>query len=423
MAVTREIAYFRCRLAEELNRTTRTDRFGGIIQLNFELEHLPGPHEDSNLAGEVIRSIHVAISDLVRKSDVVSILDENNMLILITEAGDTLEETCHRLHVLSLRMKDAAKKNILWFQLGVIDNISIGLNVFPHDAGSADILLQQTNLAVLKSKELGKNSAVFFQDRLSKYIDKINTRELQIKRAIYSDDFELHFQPQVDQQRSLVGAEVIVRWPFDGKNFWRPEDFYTVLGDTSVLLEMEAWIIETVCKHITDLPANSLRCLDINLSCEHIVKNDLVEIVLAAIQRNNIPTRMIGINVTEQSLSEHLDSRNNLVTSLNALDIELNIREMDVNRLPLSSLARLKTGNLVLDSALLGSMVEDAGCPSKVKALISMAKSLNLGVIADNVSCEAEFCSLLAAGCDRFQGAHISKTLSFPEFQDFVKAA
>lgn len=423
MAVLHELEYFRHRLTEELSRTTRKDLYGGIIQINVEFDNSSNLNQGRDAIDELTRSVTDSVAHMVRMSDVVSVLDDHNIVILIAEAGTTLQEACDRLYELSLRMTEAIKNYSLKQASGVNESTYIGLNVFPDQSGSAETLIQQTGIAVQKSRKQGKDTAVFFQNRLSKHIEKLNEREREIRNAIYSDHFELYFHPCVNQDRTVVGAEAVARWSYDGTEFWRPQDFYNRLRDPSILLEMDTWTIETVCQCINELPDNTLHRLDINLSYEHILKNDLIEVLLAAIQRNNIPTCMIGINLTEQNLSRCLDSQNTLITKLNDLGIDVNIRNLDTTKLPLALLSELKLGSLAVHSSSLESKNKQSKNSSRTEALIGLAKSLNIGVLADNISSEDEYQSLVIAGCDYFQGDHLFESLPFHEFQDLFKAA
>lgn len=300
---------------------------------------------------------------------------------------------------------------------------SIGISLFPEDAADGETLLRHADTAMYEAKATGGNTIRSHTPVMNERITFRVSLETQLRRALAENRLELFFQPQTEcLSGRLSGAEALLRW-HDGERYIPPDHFIPVAEDSGLIIQIGEWVIEQAIAQITDWRAKGLNVppVAINLSPRQFWRSSVSDFILEKLQLAGLPTSALKAEVTESVL---LDAENISIEELRHLHtagVMIALDDFGTGYSSLSYLQRLPIGTLKIDKSFINNLILDDGAPGSepmVKAIIAMAKSLSLEVIAEGVETQGQYRELEKLGCDVIQGYLISRPLPAAEFAE-----
>nr|WP_315397943.1 EAL domain-containing protein [uncultured Duganella sp.] len=301
---------------------------------------------------------------------------------------------------------------------------SIGIAVYPDDGHDPDILIQYADTAMYRAKEAGRDAFRFFTAEMNAQSLARLDLENALRRAIEHDEFVLHFQPKVHIGSGRIsGAEVLIRWQRPGHGMVSPALFIPILEETGLIVRVGSWVIHEACRRIAEWRrAHGWAVhLSVNVSGIQFFVGGLEEEVLRAIKEHDIAPELLELELTESSLMSNAEETITVLQNLKKLGIQISIDDFGTGYSSLAYLKRFPIDKLKIDIAFVREVTSNPDDAAIVLAIINMAHSLQLEVIAEGVEKEAQLSYLRRHGCDEMQGYFFSRPLPREEFEAMLR--
>ena len=300
---------------------------------------------------------------------------------------------------------------------------SVGISVFPDDSRDAGGLMRNADTAMYRAKEQGKNTYQFFTSDLAERADQRLQLETGLRRAVEHGELYLKYQPQVDLKTGrVVGAEALVRWQRNGETI-EPEVFIPVAEESTLIVRIEQWVIGEVCRQIKHWQAQGLPSfrIGVNVSARHFRRDAMVGEVLHLLSEAGVSPENLCLEMTERVLMD-VERSERVLAELTDAGFHIGVDDFGTGYSSLSYLKRFRLNEIKIDRSFVDGIATDPDDHAIAAAIIAMAQSLGLTVIAEGVESEAQATELRAFACPRAQGFLFSEPLSPDAFADWVLA-
>jgi len=284
---------------------------------------------------------------------------------------------------------------------------SVGISVFPDDAGDAKALLKNADSAMYRSKELGRNTYQFFAKEMNtETFDKL-TMEGELRRALEHGQFELHYQPKLDVRGGrVVGVEALVRWRHPKRGMLPPADFIPLAEESGLIVQVGEWVLDAACRQLKDWRGHGLGDVNvaINLASPSLQQPDLVGRVAAVLRQFGVRPEQLTVEATESILLRDAAGTVSTLTQLRGLGVRISIDDFGTGYSSLSYLRRFPIDQLKIDRSFVKEMTENAHDSAICSAIISLGRGLELEVVAEGVETTRQAHALTLQGCHLMQG-------------------
>jgi diguanylate cyclase (GGDEF)-like protein len=299
---------------------------------------------------------------------------------------------------------------------------SIGVSTFPHSGNSSEALLQAASAAMNSAKRLGRDNYQLYTTDLSTRIEARLLMQSQLRLAIDRHEFVLHYQPQVDLGTGcMVGMEALVRWNHPERGLVPPLEFIGLAEETGLILPIGAWVIRTACEQCLawqKLGYGKIR-MAVNLSVRQFEQPDLIEYIETVLADTGLEPHLLEIELTESLVMHDVNRSIEVLRQLKSLGLQMSVDDFGTGYSSLAYLKRFPIDLLKIDQ----SFVRDIGTADDaaiVKAILAMAHSLGMRVIAEGVETEAQCDFLRLNMCDEIQGYLFSRPLSSEKIDELL---
>jgi diguanylate cyclase (GGDEF)-like protein/PAS domain S-box-containing protein len=383
------------------------DRFKNI---NDTLGHTIGD--------DLLRQFSSRLVDCLRVRDTIGRFggDEFATILLLPEGAQ------HAVGVVD-KIREAMRKPFDLQGHEVTVTVSIGISVFPDDGVDADTLIQYADTAMYRAKEAGRDAFRFFTAEMNAQSMARLDLENALRRAIDNEEFVLFFQPKVNIISGRIsGAEALIRWRRPGHGMVSPALFIPLLEETGLIVRVGNWVLDEACKKISEWGASSIGPvhLSVNVSGIQFFVGGLEEEVLKAIRKYDIAPELLELELTESSLMSNAEETIAVLRNLKALGIQISIDDFGTGYSSLAYLKRFPIDKLKIDIAFVREVTSNPDDAAIVLAIISMAHSMKLEVIAEGVENDAQLAYLRRHGCDEMQGYYFSRPVPHEEFEQML---
>jgi diguanylate cyclase (GGDEF)-like protein/PAS domain S-box-containing protein len=301
---------------------------------------------------------------------------------------------------------------------------SIGIAMYPDDALEPSTLVKYADTAMVRAKEAGRDGYRFFTAGMNVQVLARLDLELALRGALEGGEFVLHYQPKLELNTGRVsGVEALLRWNRPGHGLVYPAEFVPVLEETGMVVRVGEWIVDEACRQIAAWNEEGVRELRVavNVSSRQFVEGDLGGVVRAAIERHGIEPGMLELELTESALMTNAERTIEVLQRLKALGIRIAIDDFGTGYSSLAYLKRFPIDKLKIDIAFVRDIVNNPDDAAIALAIISMAHSLHMQVIAEGVETRAQMAYLRRNRCDEIQGFHFSRALAPTQLAQLVR--
>jgi EAL domain-containing protein (putative c-di-GMP-specific phosphodiesterase class I) len=303
---------------------------------------------------------------------------------------------------------------------------SMGITFFGEQYEETLEPLKRAELAMYQAKAAGRNMLRFFEPQMQAVISARAKLEAALREAIQKQQFTLHYQAQVSDNEGIIGVEALVRWHDPKRGMVSPAEFIGFAEETGLILPIGSWVLETACQQLAvwaGQPAMAHLSMAVNVSAQQFRESSFVAQVLSTLERTGANAKRLKLELTESVLIADAEDVIMKMNALKAIGIGFAIDDFGTGYSSLSYLKRLPLERLKIDQGFVRNILMDPDDAAISRAVIAMATSMGLGVIAEGVETEAQREFLADMGCHTYQGYLFSRPLPVADFEALVQRA
>ena len=305
----------------------------------------------------------------------------------------------------------------------VYSSCSIGISLYPHHGQSAEILLRSADTAMYAAKRAGKNNYQFYDEEMNKRAMDRLIMENAMRKALVGEEFNLFFQPQYSVLNGVMtGIEVLLRWDHPVFGTVRPLEFIDLAEQTDLIIPLGEWVFQQTCEKIAQWQQQGVQFgrVGVNVSANQFKRDDFAEWVLFQVQRYGVNPEHLELEITESAIMDDVEHSLQLLEQLQRAKIRIAVDDFGTGYSSLNYLRKFPISTLKIDRVFIEDIVENEDTLQLAQTVIAIAKSLDLGVIAEGVETWEQYQLLSEHGCDEVQGYYMSRALSEEALLDLV---
>ena len=367
-----------------------------------------------NIGDLLLKNVADRLAESVRHSDSVSrSVDKEENHSLARLGGDEFTVLLTNLcdiqdaGMVARRIVDVMAKPFSIEGREIFITVSVGIAIFPVDGDSVDVLLKDADIAMYHAKEEGRNNFQFYSSILNAAASERLVLEGELRHAVEREEFVVYYQPKVDLRTGgIIEAEALVRWQHPHRGLMPPWEFLPAAVDTGLIRAIDEWVLRTACRHnqVWQQRGKMPVSISVNVSNSLFHGNTLLSVVEEALSQTGLNPACLDLELTESIAMRNVEASIIMLTALKTMGVELSIDDFGTGYSSLSYLQRLPIDIVKIDQSFIQGILTQAQPAPIVRAIIAMAHSLNLLVLAEGVEQEAQRTLLLEQGCDQAQG-------------------
>ena len=422
---------FKDRMRQALAYAQRHQLLVAVLFLDLDNFKRINDTLDHNMGDLLLQGVGDRLVKCVRRSDSVARLEMEELTPTVARLGGD-EFTVLLNGISSIQNAATVAQRILDvlvqpFMLGtheVFITTSIGVTVYPYDSENVDTLLKNADTAMYQAKDQGKNNYQFYAESMNAVALERFTMESQLRKALKHDEFQLYYQPQLDlHSLDMIGLESVIRWLHPERGCVLPEAFIPLAEDTGLILPIGEWVLQRACSEIQSLRRTGFPSLSVmvNISSIQLRQKDFADTVIRATKTHDIDPHSLELELTESILMQNIEETITKLQELKDIGIRLSLDDFGTGYSSLSYLKRIPLDTIKIDRSFIKDIEKKTDSAEIIKAIIAMAHSLSLKVIAEGVETEQQLAFLIENRCDLVQGYYISPPLPKDALIQFLK--
>jgi diguanylate cyclase (GGDEF)-like protein/PAS domain S-box-containing protein len=412
------------RLRQALAGSARNRQTGALLFIDLDNFKLLNDTLGHDFGDMLLRQVAPRLISCVRDGDTVGRLGGDEfVIILVGNFSEHPGEAVAQIRTICERILAAFSQP---FSLGSYKHHStpsIGIALFNDQSSAMDELLKQADLAMYQAKASGRNSICFFNPDMQTEMNARIALESDLHKSWERNEFVLHYQPQVDGD-TVMGAEALVRWQHPRRGLLSPAEFIPHAEETGLILPLGSWVLETACAQLAawaNEPAMAQLNLAVNVSSRQFCQPDFVEQVLSILGHTGADPQKLKLELTESLLLKNMDETVVKIAALKAKGVGFALDDFGTGYSSLYYLKRLPLDWVKIDQFFVRDVLTNPNDATIVRAIILLARSMGLEVIAEGVETKAQKFFLAQHGCNAFQGYLFSPPLASDEFGEFIR--
>jgi diguanylate cyclase (GGDEF)-like protein/PAS domain S-box-containing protein len=409
------------RFDQEIAIARRHKQFGAVLYLDLDHFKILNDSQGHLVGDELLIQVAERLSAVLRDEDTPARLGGDEFVVLLHANSETLSAAADHAMVVAEKIREQLNTPFILGQYQHQIGTSIGVALFPEGQESPDAVLQQADTAMYRSKSSGRNAINFFQPSMQEAADLRLSLEQDLRGAIEKGRFILCYHPQMDAEGKMVGAEALIRWEDSIKGRLSPADFIPVAEESNLILTIGKWVLMEACNQIKmweDDGLGSLPYVSINVSSRQFRQQDFVYQVKHALESTGIAPSRLGIELTESVMIVDTNDTVDKMKALKALGVSIAVDDFGTGYSSLVYLKQLPLDVLKIDRGFVRDILNDSSDAVIVETIISMAKHLNIKVIAEGVETAEQLAFLKQKGCTIFQGYYFDQPLTAANFAE-----
>lgn len=394
-------ALFQDRVEQALAAAARVGHHVGVIFIDLDYFKSINDNFGHDVGDELLKIVATRFSECVHSDDTVGRMGGDEFTILMPDIKHTGEVVDR-----AQRLLGALSQPITLQGRQLFVSASIGISLYPMDGTDAQTLLKHADIAMYRVKESTGNGYELFTASMNMEALERSMLQNSLRSALERGEFELYYQPQYDLRSSaLVGAEALVRWKHPELGLVSPDKFIPLAEETGLILLLGDWVLRTACRQAAQWNSMGQGLhIAVNVSANQLKSATFVASVDAALSAAGLPADLLTIELTESALVESGGDAMQALSQLRDLGVSISVDDFGTGYSSLAYLSRLPLDDLKVDKSFVQGALENARDMSVVKAVIELAHTLGLSVIAEGVEYEEQRACLAALGCDMVQG-------------------
>lgn len=362
----------------------------------------------------LLKVIAARLLQATRPGDTVARLGGDEFAVVqmnVASAADALD--------LAGRMSRLIAEPVVIEQHNIRTSASIGITVAPADAGSAEQLLRNADLAMYRAKREGRNQSHFFSAEMQVTAREFVLLEIDLRHAIERNEFVLCYQPQVDARtHRIIGAEALLRWRRPGHGLVPPQTFLPLAEDTGLIVPINRWVLREACRQAAAWSAAGTPIrMGVNMSSASFKTDNVMDLVVGTLEGAGLSPSLLELELTESTLMGNQNEVADDLHALRRLGVRVAIDDFGTGYSSLAYLQSLPIDRLKIDRSFVQGLETQMSGGAVVDAVVGIGRSLDMEILAEGVETTGQFERVCAAGCQSVQGFYFSRALPPEQFQ------
>jgi diguanylate cyclase (GGDEF)-like protein len=400
---------FASHLAHALTRARRLSQSVALLFIDLDRFKHINDALGHDVGDEVLKIVGERLSEALRASDLLARLGGDEFVVIAEDVAQS-----EAIAALASKLIAAVDRPIKVGGHEFTLTASLGISLFPKDGTDVQTLLKNADTAMYRAKEQGRNGFQFYSPQMgSANLDRLAI-ETQLKRAVQErNQFLLHYQPRVSlRDGRITGVEALVRWQHPERGLVPPGDFIPLAEELSLIQPLGDWVLRTACAQAVAWQHAGLGLrVAVNISARQLHGNGFLADLHACLAETGLQPNWLELEITESVMMQRTQHVTELLQSLEALGVALSVDDFGTGYSSLAYLKRLQIDSLKIDQSFVSGVPGDDEDVAIVRAVIALAHTLHLEVVAEGVEERAQLDFLLSEGCDAAQGYLIGRPM------------
>ena len=408
------------RLRQALAATARSQHYGALMFIDLDNFKNVNDLHGHQAGDQLLCVVAERLGGEVRSTDTVARLGGDEFVVMLEDLDVNAEYAAAQAEQIGEKILSALNEPYRLGSLLLHSSASMGVVLISSSDGDAEELMKRADMSMYEAKQAGKNALRFFDPRMQQAVQERLRLEDEIRRGLEAGEFVIHFQPQIERHRGLIGAEALVRWQHPQRGLLSPVHFIGPAERAGLIEALDFVVLTQACEQLAAWAGRPQWCsltLAVNLSASLLYQADFVRRLLELLARTGANPRLLKLEITESLLLDDMEEAVIRMKTLKQHGIRFSIDDFGTGYSSMAYLQRLPLDQLKIDQSFVRQLADDASSQTIVRATCALAAGFNLEVIAEGVETEAQRALLIANGCDMFQGYLFSRPVPLEEFE------
>ena len=399
---------FEERLQQALDQARRNGSVVAVLFVDLDRFKQINDTLGHSVGDALLQKVGQRLKSCVRKSDTLARMGGDEFTLLLTDLKDQ-----HYAVRVSQKLLDALKAPFVVDGYELFVTASIGISLYPRDGRDAATLQRNADSAMYRAKNQGKNNFQLFLPEISATALESLELENALRKALENDELQIHYQPQVDQQGKLAALEALLVWNHPKLGLISPSQFIPLAEESGLIYPIGAWVLQQACRQNAAWLRAGHRAVKVavNVSAMQFTRSGLVDSVAQVVAQTGLDPSLLELELTESVVMRDVHESARQMDRLRALGVSLSIDDFGTGYSSLSYLRRFPIDTLKIDQSFLRDIDSEPSTMPLVKAIVTLAHSLHLCVVAEGVENQRQLEALRLVDCDRFQGYLLGEPL------------
>ena len=406
---------FNDRLAQAIETAKRNKSKLAVLFIDLDNFKEINDSLGHDIGDEVLKKVASLLHSSIRDKDTISRFGGDEFSVILEDL-DQIQDASS----IASKILDTLSSSIVIGDNKLYVTTSIGISIYPDDGMDPLNLLKFADSAMYKAKDEGKNNYQYYDAKMTELAFERVVMEASIRAGIKNEEFIVHYQPQIDATtEKLIGMEALVRWQHPAMGLVPPARFISLAESTGLIVELDRYVMKSAMKQVASWYEDGLDpgVLALNLAVKQLQHKDFLSTLDRLIKETGCRSKWIELELTEGQIMLNPEEAVQILQRVSDMGIELAIDDFGTGYSSLAYLKRLPIDKLKIDQAFIRDLPDDDEDVGISRAVIALAKSLNLKIIAEGVETKAQKDFLIENGCDNIQGYYYSRPLAAEEFE------
>ena len=402
------------RLDQAISRSRWHKRKIAVLFLDLDRFKVINDTLGHNVGDIMLKEMALRLSDCVREGDTVARFGGDEFAIILNDIAneDDIPQVLNNIYNSLVAAFDCEGRELFV-------TTSIGISLFPDDGENGQTLLKKSDAAMYHAKRKGRNTFQFYStDDEQQAIERL-TLESSLRRALERDEFVIYYQPQLSLSSCKVESyEALLRWQHPEHGMVSPDNFIPLLEDTGMITSVGEWVLQSACaqEKANQLAGHDAKKVAVNISIHQFRQKDFIQMVERTLKNTGLDAKYLEIEVTEGVLIDDMKETSSKLEELHSMGISLSIDDFGTGYSSMNYLRRLPFDLLKIDRSFVSDVTSSSDDAAIAAAIITLAHSIGLEVVAEGVETMDQLCFLDKLGCDSIQGYLCSPPLPAAAF-------
>ncbi|HEY6123222.1 MAG TPA: EAL domain-containing protein [Steroidobacteraceae bacterium] len=401
--------FLQAHLPEAIGRCQESGQMLAVLFLDLDRFKHINDSRGHEVGDKLLQEIAKRVRAAVRPADIVVRMGGDEFVVVLHKVNSPDE-----VGIAATRINEVLSAPVMIDGRALVATVSIGVSLFPRDGATMGELLKHSDTAMYQAKDLGRNNFQVFSPQMDRALKERVTTESSLRVALKLNQFDVHYQPIIDiHSRRVAGLEALLRWKHPTLGFVPPDRFIEVAEETGLIIPIGQFVLDRIGTDIAKWREQGAHLVPVsmNVSAVQLERTKLRELIQQAMLKNRIGPQLIQLELTEGSLFETRtgEFREDALATLRDLGVKIAIDDFGTGYSSLSYLKRWRVDSLKIDRSFVRDIATDPSDHAIVSAIVAMARSLNIQVVAEGIETWQQLEILRNMGCSLAQGFLFAK--------------